>query len=276
MSHLSNGTFLSISTHPSDAVFSILLPILLSSNTGVRDILQSTEDFDTENMVNKSNMCWIKWQLLIASLLFCVVSDIRYLAMEETKTKHVIGSLSKDLNLDSSRLRFRKARLDYQGDRRYCEVDLDSGNLFVAERIDREVLCGTTTHCLLDFEFILENPLELHSVVLEIQDINDNPPVFTKDSIKLEISEAAPIGSKLQIARARDLDVGINSVQTYILSQNKHFVVETKSNKDRYLDIVLKSSLDRETKGAHSLIMSAVDGGNPPTIDQDLLSLKCS
>lgn len=115
--------------------------------------------------------------------------------MEETKTKHVIGSLSKDLNLDSSHLRFRKARLDYQGDRRYCEVDLDSGNVFVAERIDREVLCGTTTHCLLHFEFILENPLELHSVVLEIQDINDNPPVFSKDSIQLEISEAAPIGS---------------------------------------------------------------------------------
>uniref|UniRef100_A0A672S1R5 Protocadherin 1 gamma 1 n=1 Tax=Sinocyclocheilus grahami TaxID=75366 RepID=A0A672S1R5_SINGR len=80
----------------------------------------------------------------------------------------------------------------------------------------------------------------------------------------LEISEGAPTGSKLQIARARDLDVGMNSVQTYILSQNKHFVLDTKSNKDRYVDIVLKNSLDRETKGEHSLILSAVDGGNPP------------
>ncbi len=206
-----------------------------------------------------------KWRLWIISLLFCIaVADVRYSVPEETKTKYVIGSLSKDLNLDSDRLRFRKARLDYQGDRQYCEVDLDSGNLLASERIDREMLCGTTSPCLLHFEFILENPLELHNVVLEVQDINDNLPVFPKDSIKLEISEAAPTGSKLQIARARDLDVGMNSVQMYILCQNKYFVLDSKSNKDRYVDIVLKNSLDREIQGEHSLILSAVDGGNPP------------
>ncbi|XP_067290328.1 protocadherin beta-16-like [Pseudorasbora parva] len=216
-------------------------------------------------MVKMSQVCWAKWRFWITSILFCVsAADVRYSVPEETKTKFVIGSLSKELNLDSNRLRFRKARLDYQGERRYCDVDLDSGNLFVSERIDREMLCGTTSPCLMHFEFILENPLEIHNVVLEVQDINDNPPIFPKDSMKLEISEGAPIGSKLQIARARDLDVGINSVQTYILSQNKHFVLDTKSNKDRYVDIVLKNSLDRETKGEHSLILSAADGGNPP------------
>ncbi|XP_056103587.1 putative protocadherin beta-18 [Rhinichthys klamathensis goyatoka] len=215
-------------------------------------------------MVKPSKLCWAKWRLWTTSLLFCVTTaDVRYSLPEETKTKYVIGSLNKDLNLDSNRLRFRKARLDYQGERRYCDVDLDSGNLFVSERIDREMLCGTTSPCLMHFEFILENPLELHNVVLEVQDINDNPPSFPKDSIKLEISEAAPVGSKLQIARARDLDVGMNSVQTYILSQNKHFVLDTKSNKDRHVDIVLKNSLDRETKEEHSLILLAVDGGNP-------------
>lgn len=217
------------------------------------------------NMAKMSKLRFAKWRLWIASLLFCIAAaDVRYSVPEETKTKYVIGSLSKDLNLDSDRLTFRKARLDYQGDKRYCEVDVGSGNLFVTERIDREMLCGTTSPCLMHFEFILENPLELHNVVLEVQDINDNPPAFPKDSIKLEISEAAPIGSKLQIARARDLDVGINSVQTYILSQNKYFVLDSKSNKDRYVDIVLKNSLDRETRGEHSLILSAVDGGNPP------------
>jgi len=216
-------------------------------------------------MAKTSKLCWAKWRLWTTSLLFCATAaDVRYSLPEETKTKYVIGSLNKDLNLDSNRLRFRKARLDYQGERRYCDVDLDSGNLFVSERIDREVQCGTTSPCLMHFEFILENPLELHNVVLEVQDINDNPPIFPKDSIKLEISEAAPTGSKLQIARARDLDVGMNSVQTYILSQNKYFVLDTKSNKDRHVDIVLKNSLDRETKGEHSLVLSAVDGGNPP------------
>ncbi len=47
---------------------------------------------------------------------------------------------------------------------------------------------------------------------------------FPKDSIKLDISEESPTGSKLQIASGTRFDVGMNSVQTYILSQNKHFV----------------------------------------------------
>ncbi len=206
-----------------------------------------------------------KWRLWIISLLFCIaVADVRYSVPEETKTKYVIGSLSKDLNLDSDRLRFRKARLDYQGDRQYCEVDLDSGNLLASERIDREMLCGTTSPCLLHFEFILENPLEDFITLFWRSRISTTTSCFPKDSIKLEISEAAPTGSKLQIARARDLDVGMNSVQTYILSQNKYFVLDSKSNKDRYVDIVLKNSLDREIQGEHSLILSAVDGGNPP------------
>ncbi|XP_047661165.1 protocadherin beta-15-like [Tachysurus fulvidraco] len=193
-----------------------------------------------------------------------VVADIRYSVPEESKTKYIIGSLSKDLNLDFKGLRSRKARLDYQGEARYCGVDLDSGHIVVLERIDRETLCGPTTPCVLHFEFILENPLELHNVILEIQDANDNTPVFPKDSIKLEISETAPIGSKFQIARARDLDVGINSVQNYIISQNVHFDIDARSSKDRYVDIVLKSNLDREKKAEHSLTLTAVDGGNPP------------
>ncbi|XP_047016930.2 protocadherin beta-15 isoform X47 [Ictalurus punctatus] len=193
-----------------------------------------------------------------------VVADIRYSVLEESKTKYVIGSLSKDLNLDVKGLRARKARLDYQGEARYCGVDLDSGHIVVSERIDRETLCGPTSPCILHFEFILENPLELHNVILEVQDVNDNTPVFPKDSIKLEISENALTGTKFQIARARDLDVGVNSVQNYILSQNGHFDIDARSSKDRYVDIVLKSNLDREKKAEHSLMLTAVDGGNPP------------
>ena len=57
---------------------------------------------------------------------------------------------------------------------------------------------------------------------------------------------------------------GVNSVQRYILSQNKHFDIDARSSKDRYVDIVLKSNLDREAEGEHSLVLTAVDGGNPP------------
>lgn len=61
-------------------------------------------------MAKTSKLCWAKWRLWITSLLFCVTTaDVRYSVPEETKTKHVIGSLSKELNLDSNSLRFRKS-----------------------------------------------------------------------------------------------------------------------------------------------------------------------
>ncbi|XP_061090053.1 protocadherin gamma-A9-like [Conger conger] len=215
---------------------------------------------------------WIERRVKCAVFLLAVVQasfgDIRYSVPEETKNKYVIGSLTKDFNLDFKLLAARKPRVDYQGERRYCGIDLTTGDLIVLERIDREKLCGqtkTNKPCILNFEFILENPLELHNIVVEVTDINDNPPVFSKDVIKLEIGEAAPIGSRFQIPTARDLDVGINSVQNYILGRSEHFVLDVQSNTQRgkYAELVLKHTLDREKEGEHTLLVTAVDGGNP-------------
>ncbi|XP_067112849.1 protocadherin gamma-A11-like [Osmerus mordax] len=211
--------------------------------------------------------CGLKWRielcLFLLKMMQTVATDIHYSVPEETKTKQVIGSLSKDLDLEFRRLKIRKARVDFQGEKRYCGIDLDTGNLIVLERIDREVLCEATTPCLLHFEFILENPLELHNIAVEILDVNDNVPVFPKDLIKLEISELATTGSRYKIASARDADVSVNSVQSYLLDQNDYFVLDGKTSKERYVEIVLKNSLDREIKGEHSMILTAIDGGNP-------------
>uniref|UniRef100_A0A3P8Y996 Cadherin domain-containing protein n=1 Tax=Esox lucius TaxID=8010 RepID=A0A3P8Y996_ESOLU len=201
--------------------------------------------------------------IILLTILEALFAEIRYSVPEETKTKHVIGKLSSDLALDFKRLRVRKARVDYHGEKRYCGVNLDSGEFIVLERIDREMLCGTTAPCLLHFEFILENPLELHNIVLEILDINDNSPFFPKDLIKLEISENAPSESRFPITAARDLDVGVNSVHSYVLGRNEYFVLESKGSKERYVELVLKNALDREKEGEHFLTLTAVDGGNP-------------
>ncbi|KAG5844871.1 hypothetical protein ANANG_G00167650 [Anguilla anguilla] len=149
----------------------------------------------------------VQCAIFLLAVLQASAGNIRYSVPEETNSKFVIGSLTKDLSLDLNLLAARNARVDYQGERRYCGVDLGSGEFIVVERIDREKLCGQTSPCLLHFEFILENPLELHNIALEILDINDNAPVFPRDVIKLEITESAPRGSRFQIASARDLDI---------------------------------------------------------------------
>jgi len=123
-------------------------------------------------------------------------------------------------------LSFRKARIDTEGNRkRYCDINLNTGELTVAERIDREGLCREKPTCYLHFDFVLEYPLELHRVNIQIVDINDNSPVFPKDFVKLDISESATKGVGFRVNEARDPDIGQNSVQSYTLQRNDNFVL---------------------------------------------------
>ncbi|XP_054872470.1 protocadherin gamma-A11-like isoform X17 [Amphiprion ocellaris] len=192
--------------------------------------------------------------------------DVSYSFPEEMKRGSVIGNIAKDLGLQVSRLPPRKARIVIEGNRKpYCEVNADTGELVVAERIDREELCGAKITCNLKCELVLEDPLESHRISLQIQDVNDNPPVFTKDTVKLEIRESAPKGSRYRINAARDADIGQNAVQNYVLQKNNYFVLNVLTNSvgTKYSEIVLDRELDREEQQEVALLLTAVDGGSP-------------
>ncbi len=114
--------------------------------------------------------------------------DMSYSFPEEMKRGSLIGNIAKDLGLDVNRLSSRKARIDTEGNRkRYCDINLNTGELIVAERIDREGLCGKKASCVINHELVLEIPLELHRFILNIEDINDNSPKFTESVVKFEI-----------------------------------------------------------------------------------------
>ncbi|NWR80613.1 PCDGK protein, partial [Centropus unirufus] len=140
------------------------------------------------------------------------------------------------------------------------------GALLVSERIDREELCGPLSPCSLSFEIVVENPLELYSGAVEIQDINDNDPVFPSSQARLEISESLAAGARFPLESAQDPDVGVNSLQTYELSANPHFAldVQTRVDGSKYAELVLEKELDREEQRELHLVLTALDGGSPP------------
>ncbi|NWZ73399.1 PCDGK protein, partial [Acrocephalus arundinaceus] len=140
------------------------------------------------------------------------------------------------------------------------------GALLVNERIDREELCGALSPCSLSFEIVVENPLELYSGTVEIQDINDNDPVFPSSQARLEISESVAAGARFPLESAQDPDVGINSLQTYQLSANPNFAldVQTRVDGSKYAELVLEKELDREEQRELNLVLTALDGGSPP------------
>ncbi|XP_069052246.1 protocadherin beta-15-like [Lepisosteus oculatus] len=193
------------------------------------------------------------------------LGDIHYSVPEEMKRGSVIGRLTQDLGLDIKQLSARRARIHLQDSTRYCDIKLETGELIVNERIDREELCGQRPSCALNFELLLETPLELHRIIVEIQDINDNAPAFPTDFMKLEIGESADRGARFSVDEAHDPDIGINSVKSYALAPNDNFVLAVHMSADRgkYCEIVLENELDREKQAEVSLILTAYDGGTP-------------
>ncbi|CAJ1058685.1 protocadherin beta-16-like [Xyrichtys novacula] len=196
-------------------------------------------------------------------LVFCrgAYGDLSYSFQEEMKRGSVIGNLAKDLGLQTGALSNRRARIDTEGtDTRYCDINLNNGELIVADRIDREGLCGEKASCILKQELVLENPLELHRITLHIQDINDNSPQFKDDSFNIEIRESADRGARFVIEEAHDADVGQNSVQQYSLMKNDNFILASNGNT---IELVLDKELDREKQKELNLLLSALDGGSP-------------
>ncbi|KAM8732156.1 uncharacterized protein AB9X84_024316 [Acanthopagrus schlegelii] len=203
--------------------------------------------------------------LFLCCLTHTVSGQIRYTIPEELKKGSLIGNVAQDLGLDVQRLRSGRARIVTRQSIQYTELKTDKGILVVNERIDREQLCGDVTPCSFSFEVILENPMELHRVTVEILDINDNSPAFTKDEIKFEISESATLGSRFLLPSAEDADVGSNGLQKYILTTNEIFGLKQHSSPDgrKYAEMILQKPLDRESEPRISLKLIAVDGGTP-------------
>ncbi len=239
----------------------MLVLFYIAIGTGFNFYLMSKE---SQRFRVASEMFGLLFFVLMAHSAY---GDVSYSLPEEMKRGSVIGNIAKDLGLDVNRLSSRKARIETEGNRkRYCDINLNTGELIVAERIDREEICGDRLSCVLKIEFMLEGPLELHRVSVQIQDINDNSPVFSKDLITFEISESAVRGTRYRLNAAHDADIGQNAVQRYSLQKNDNFQLSVNSNVDggKKLEFVLEKELDREQQKDLTLILTAVDGGTPP------------
>ncbi|KAM3867178.1 protocadherin beta-16-like [Diretmus argenteus] len=194
-----------------------------------------------------------------------VIGQVSYSIPEEMAKGSLVGNIAQDLGLDVKRIKSGKARIHIGNNAEYIELNKERGVLLIKERIDRETLCGQTTPCALHFQIILENPIEFYRVTIEITDVNDNAPLFQKDSMRFDISESAVIGAKFVLERAFDSDIGINGLQSYALHPTDNFILKLHGEADgsKKVEMVLQKPLDREKQKQISLLLTAVDGGEP-------------
>ncbi|XP_024919200.1 protocadherin gamma-A1-like isoform X20 [Cynoglossus semilaevis] len=197
--------------------------------------------------------------------LSSVLGQVSYSIHEEMAKGSLVANIAQDLGVDIKKLQTRRARIHTGENAEYIQLNKEKGLLVIKERIDREALCGQTTPCALHFQIALESPIEIFPVTVEITDINDNAPVFQKGEKNIEISESAVVGSKFILEKAVDLDIGRNNLQSYSLRPNDNFIIKLHSQVDgvHKVEMVLQKPLDREKQEVASLLLTAVDGGEP-------------
>ncbi|XP_064190590.1 protocadherin-18a isoform X1 [Anguilla rostrata] len=208
---------------------------------------------------------------------------LKYKVYEEQKVGTVIARLKEDVSDVLSKLpgsislRFRAMQ---RGSTSFLSVRERDGEISIGAKIDREKLCEKNLNCSIEFDVITlpTEHLQLFHVEVEVLDINDNSPQFSRSIIPIEISESAAVGTRIPLDSATDPDVGENSLHTYSLTPNNFFKIDIRTRTDgaKYAELVVLRELDREVQSRYELQLTASDKGVPPKSGSTLLKITIS
>ncbi|XP_035290920.1 protocadherin-19-like isoform X3 [Anguilla anguilla] len=219
-------------------------------------------------------------QLSLIALLFWTGADavinLKYSVDEDQMAGTEIANIAKDAKEAGFVIDPRQPALRVISNTAPQLVDINSaGFLINKQKIDRDTFCRQTPTCFISLE-VMSNSMEICMIKLEIKDLNDNAPIFTKDHIDLNISETATPGTKIPLEGANDPDSGIFGVQKYEITPKDMFGLDIKTRGDgsRFAELVLEKPLDRETQSHYSYVITALDGGDPPKFDTVTLNIK--
>nr|XP_014343523.1 PREDICTED: protocadherin gamma-A5 isoform X6 [Latimeria chalumnae] len=111
-------------------------------------------------------------------------------------------------------------------------------------------------------------------VILQIIDVNDNPPLITVTSFTTPIPENSLPGTVTALLNIYDHDSGENGKVVCFISENLPFTLKPSLN--NYYTLVTNRILDREQVSEYNIIITARDKGVPPLTTSKSVLLKIS
>ena len=121
------------------------------------------------------------------------------------------------------------------------------------------------------FNYILSQPISCH-------DINDIIPKFSQTESMISMAENVPIGHRIPLETAMDLDsppYGIDHYRlvTYDNHEQYQFSI-VYDNQSRELELIVNEKLDREKIEKYIFKLMAIDRGHPPNIGTQILTIE--
>ena len=89
----------------------------------------------------------------------------------------------------------------------------------------------------------------------EIEDSNDNFPIFERDSYSFSIIENSPNNTYIGAVTANDADSDSFGAVFYSISSTEKFYIDDQGK------LYTISTIDRETRTSYQLRVTAIDGG---------------
>ncbi|XP_051506000.1 protocadherin gamma-A7-like [Myxocyprinus asiaticus] len=112
-------------------------------------------------------------------------------------------------------------------------------------------------------------------IKIDVLDINDNAPVFTKDTYTVMLNENTPVGTTILRVNATDSDEGQNGEVVYSLGHDVSHKLRKLFDVNRVTgEIIVTGLLDFEVKDKYQIDIQASDKGIVPLTTDKIVTIK--
>lgn len=218
-------------------------------------------------------------ELFIFCFPICVLkaSNIEFSVDENGKIGQIIGNIYTKLNQPPNNSQSSLMKADEKD--LYFQLNKTSGDLSVKSFIDRETICENSRD-VCTMKLYLDQDTHVIQIIVKINDVNDNYPIFLTTQKIINVQENIPKGTTYPLPVAQDKDSYKYGVKTYYISkcqgidqdnQAKYIPSDAQffqiknppfNSKEIYPSLEIIRNIDREEFTSFVFLLIAEDSGN--------------